>query len=244
MGEIFSVETVFTNIPKILRYLPVTIEITVLATVFGLLLALLIAIVKIKRTPVLRQIAAVYVSFMRGTPIIVQLYLIYYGIPMIFKYINYIKGTNLNTNGIPAIIFVVTAFSLNEAAYNSESIRAAIQSVDRGQLEAAKSLGMTYFQMLKRVIIPEAVVVALPTLGNALINLMKGTSLAFVCAVVEMTAEGKILAGRNYRYFEAYISLALIYWALTIILERLLAAGENKFRLPESPADLKKEAAK
>ena len=243
MGEIFSVKTVFTNIPKILRYLPVTIEITVLATVFGLLLALLIAIVKIKRTPVLRQIAAVYVSFMRGTPIIVQLYLIYYGIPMVLKYINYIKGTDFNTNGIPAIIFVVIAFSLNEAAYNSESIRAAIQSVDKGQLEAAKSLGMTYFQMLKRVIIPEAVVVALPTLGNALINLMKGTSLAFVCAVVEMTAEGKILAGRNYRYFESYISLAIIYWILTILMERGLAAVEKKFSLPDSPADIKKEAA-
>jgi polar amino acid transport system permease protein len=235
MADLFDFKIVFTNIPKILKYLPVTLEITVLATVFGLILALLIAIVKIKKIPVLKRIVQIYVSFMRGTPLIVQLYLTYYGIPMALKYINYYKGTNYTTNGISPIVFVVVTFALSEAAYNSESIRAAILSVDKGQIEAANSLGMTYPQVLRRIIIPEAVVVALPTLGNALISLLKGTSLAFVCAVIEMTAQGKILAGSSYRQFESYISLALIYWGLTIIIEKGLAVVERKFSIPDMP---------
>jgi polar amino acid transport system permease protein len=123
-------------------------------------------------------------------------------------------------NNIPAMLFVLLAFALNESAYMSESIRAALQSVDKGQLEAAYSLGMSYIQVLFRIIVPEAFEVALPTLGNSLINMLKGTSLAFVCAVVEITAEGQIIAGSSYRFFEVYVSLAIIYWILTILIEQ------------------------
>jgi len=118
--------------------------------------------------------------------------------------------------------------SLNEAAYNSEVIRAALLSVDKGQTEAAQSLGMTYGQELRRIILPEAFVVALPTLGNALIGLMKGTSLAFVCSVVEITAHSRILAGNNLRFFESYCALALIYWMMTILIERGISFLEKR----------------
>lgn len=96
------------------------------------------------------------------------------------------------------------------------------------------ALGMTYFQALRRVILPEAIVVALPSLGNSFIGLIKGTSLAFVCAVVEMTAAGKIIAGRTYRYFEVYVSLAIIYWIITIIVEQGIKLIEKKIRIPEN----------
>ena len=121
----------------------------------------------------------------------------------------------------------------NESAYNAETIRAALSSVDRGQIEAASAVGMTYPQALRRIILPEAMTVALPGLGNSFIGLIKGTSLAFTCAVVEMTAQGKILGGRNYRYFEVYVSLAIIYWAVTIIVERLLKFVEKRLELSE-----------
>lgn len=123
---------------------------------------------------------------------------------------------------------MLLALSLNEAAYNSEVIRAALQSVDKGQIEAAHSLGMTYGQVLRRIILPEAFIVALPTLGNALIGLMKGTSLAFVCSVVEITAQSRILAGNNLRFFESYCSLALIYWGMTILIEQAIALLEKR----------------
>lgn len=234
MGKIFDFETVLTTIPKLLDYLPVTLEITVLSMVFGLIIGFLLAIIKINKIPVLAQIVAVFVSFIRGTPLIVQLYLTYTGIPLLLKYYNYANGTDYNINHVPALLFVLVTFSLNEAAYNSESIRAALQSVDKGQIEAAESLGMTYAQILRRIILPEAFVVALPTLGNTLIGLLKGTSLAFVCSVVEITAQAKIIAGANYRYFEVYLALAFIYWVVTIIIEQLIRVVEKKIEIPEN----------
>lgn len=234
MGKIFDLQTVFSSIPKLLAYLPITLEITVLAMFFGVLVGLLFAIIKLNKVPVLSQIVNVIVSFVRGTPLIVQLYLSYTGIPLILKYYNYQHGTDLNINNIPALLFVLVTFTINESAYNSENIRGALQSVNQGQIEAAQSLGMTYRQVLSRVILPEAFVIALPTLGNTLIGLLKGTSLAFVCAVVEMTAQAKIIAGANYRYFEVYLALALIYWIITIIIEQGVRFIEKKLALPDS----------
>lgn len=234
MGKIFDFETVLTTIPKLLEYLPVTLEITLLSMVFGLILGFLLAIIKINKIPVLAQVAAVFVSFIRGTPLIVQLYLTYTGIPLLLKYYNYANGTDYTINNVPALLFVLVTFSLNEAAYNSESIRAALQSVNKGQIEAAESLGMTYAQVLRRIVLPEAFVVALPTLGNTLIGLLKGTSLAFVCSVVEITAQAKIIAGANYRYFEVYLALAFVYWVVTIIIEQLIRLVEKKIEIPEN----------
>ena len=226
MAKLFDVKLVFTQIPELLKYLPTTLYLTAIALVIGLVVGLLIALIRMKKIPVLNQIAIAFVSVMRGTPIIVQLYITYFGIPIALKYINYI-------NAVPGIVFAMIALGLNQSAFDSETIRAAIQSVDRGQIEAAKSIGMSGFQVLRRVILPQAGSVALLPLGNSLIALIKGTSLAFTCSVVEMTAAGKILAGRNYRYFEAYCTLAIIYWVLTFILERVLALIEKKISIPE-----------
>lgn len=235
MPNIIDVKLIFTQIPALLAYLPVTLFITVLAMLFGVILGLGLALIKINHIPVLAQLTALFVSFVRGTPLLVQLYLSYYGVPVLLRYVNYFCHTDFNINSVPSMLFVLVAFSLNEAAYNSETLRAALQSVSKGQIEAAQSLGMTYMQILRRIILPEAFVVALPNLGNTLISLLKGTSLAFVCSVVEMTARGKILAGNNYRYFEAYISLALIYWLLTVIIELCVKFWERKIAIPTSP---------
>lgn len=237
MPNIFDLKLVFTEIPSLLKYLPITLEITLLSMIFGLALGLLLAVIKMKRIPVLYRASAVFVSFMRGTPIIVQLYITYYGIPIFLKYVNYYNGTHYNVNNISPMIFVLLAFTLNEAAYNSESIRAALQSVDKGQLEAANSLGMSYPQVLRRIIVPEAFEVALPTLGNSLIGMMKGTSLAFVCSVVEITAQGQIIAGYSYRFFEVYVSLSIIYWALTILIEQGIKRIEKKISISDVKID-------
>lgn len=238
MEKLIDFKLVFTEIPKLLEYLPTTLLITFVSMIIGLIIGLLLAVIKIDKIPVLSQIAAVFVSFIRGTPIIVQLYLTYYGIPIVLKYINYYRHTNLSVNAIPSLAFVLLAFALNESAYNSENIRAALLSVDKGEIEAARSLGMNQWQVLKRVTIPFATVVALPTLGNAFIGLMKNTSLAFVASVVDLTAEGQIIAGSNYRYFEIYLSLSIIYWILTIITERILKVLENRLTIFERAAEL------
>lgn len=233
MGNLFDFQLVFTQIPDLLEYLPVTMELAVLSTIFGIIVGLLIAVIKMRKVRVLDKIATFFVSIIRGTPILVQLYIAYFGIPMFIKYINYSTGSNIQVAAIPGFVYAVVALALNQSAFDAEILRGALESVNRGQIEAAQAMGMTYWQSLKRIIIPEALSVALPSLGNSFINAVKSTSLAFTCAVVEMTAEGKILSGRNYRYFEVYVSLAIIYWAVTIVIERVIKLIENHITIPD-----------
>ncbi|MBO6214202.1 MAG: amino acid ABC transporter permease [Lachnospiraceae bacterium] len=233
MTNLFDFKLVFTAIPELVKYLPTTFLLTVMAGIMGLVVGLLIAVIRIKNVPVLSQFFIGFVSVIRGTPIIVQLYISYFGIPILLQYINYYNGTNYNINAIPGIVFAMVALGFNQAAFDSETIRSALLSVDKGQIEAAKSIGMTGWQVLRRVTLPEAFTVALLPLGNSLISLLKGTSLAFSCSVVELTAAGKIVAGRNYRFFEAYCSLAIIYWIVTFLLEKIVKYLETKTRIPE-----------
>ena len=235
-GQLFSWRSVFDALPKILEKLPITILLTLGGAVFGLILALFFAIVKINRVKILYPIQSVFVSFLKGTPVLVQLMLTFYGIPLILKAINLRYGTSLNINSIPAPTFAIVAFAFNEAAYASETIRAAILSVSDGEIEAARSLGMTNAQVYWRVIIPNAAVVATPTLINSLIGLTKGTSLAFSAGVVEVFAQAQILGGADFRYFERFVSVALVYWVVNIIIERLGRLIEEKMAIQEPAA--------
>ena len=146
-GKLFSLRAVFEAIPGILQNLPITLLLTVGGAVFGIMLAMVFAVVKINRVKVLYPIQAFFVSFLRGTPLLVQLMLTYFGIPLLLKAINQQYGTSFNINEIPASVFAIVAFAFNEAAYASETIRAAILSVDPGEIEAARSLGMTNKQV-------------------------------------------------------------------------------------------------
>ncbi|MGN0316549.1 MAG: amino acid ABC transporter permease [Lachnospira sp.] len=233
MAKLFDFKQVFTNIPELLKYLPITLELALAATAIGLVLGLLLAIVKMKKLPVLSQLASLFISIVRGTPVLVQLYIVYFGVPMFIKYLNQKYGANLALADIPGFVYAVLALGFNSSAFSAEMIRSALMSVDKGQMEAASALGMTYGQSLRRIIIPEALTIALPTIGNSLISAIKGTSLAFTCAVVEITAQGKIIGGRNYRYFEVYCSLAIIYWLVTVVIEQILKFTEKKLAIPE-----------
>ena len=241
-GKLFSWRAVFDAIPSIIERLPTTIGLTVAGAILGLILALIFAIVKINHVKILYPIQAVFVSFLRGTPILVQLMLTYYGIPLFLKFLNQKYGFDWNINAIPASIFAITAFAFNEAAYTSETIRAAIQAVNSGEIEAARSLGMTSVQVYRRVFIPNAAVIATPTLINGLIGLTKGTSLAFNAGIVEMFAQAQILGGSDYRYFERYISVALIYWMVSIVVEQIGRLIEKNMEI-KSPETIDTEIA-
>lgn len=239
-GQLFSLRSVFDGIPRIIGQLPTTLGLTLGGAILGLVLALIFAIVKINRTRILYPIQAFFVSFLRGTPVLVQLMLTFYGIPLALKALNQRLGTSFNINDIPAAAFAIVAFAFNEAAYASETIRAAILSVDPGEIEAARSLGMTNSQVYRRVIIPNAAVVATPTLINSLIGLTKGTSLAFSAGVVEVFAEARILGGADYRYFERFISVALVYWVVSVIIEQFGRWVEKRMSI-DSPAETRSE---
>jgi His/Glu/Gln/Arg/opine family amino acid ABC transporter permease subunit len=225
-------------LPALARALPVTLNITVVSICLALPLALATALVRISRVPVLGQVAALYVSFMRGTPLLVQIYLSYYGLP---KYLNWLGdryGWSLDVSGIPAIAFIYLAFTLNVGAYASEIVRAAIEAIDRGQMEAALSVGMTRWQGMRRIVLPQAFAIALPSLGNSVIALVKDTSLAFLVSVVEVMGEAKIQGARGLQFFEVYLAAALVYWVVCIVIERGVAVLERRVRRNEglSPA--------
>ena len=233
MGKLFDVSLVFTSIPELMKKLPITLELALSAMLLGLALGLVMAIIKMKKIKILTQITNLLISLLRGTPVIVQLYVAFFGIPMFFQAINQKFGTDLAVAKIPGFAYAMVALGLNQSGFMAEIIRSALQSVDSGQIEAAHALGMTYAQALRRIILPEAIEVALPTLGNSLISIIKGTSLAFTCAVVEITAQGQIIGGKTYRFFEVYVSLAIIYWVITLIIEQLIRVIENKIRIPD-----------
>lgn len=224
MNQLLDIEYMIQTFPDILRYAPVTIKITVISMLIGLLIGLITALIKIYKVPVLKWIAGFYVSFTRGTPLLVQIYLSYYGLPKLLNFLN----VNYDISQVPSIVFVYIAYSLNIGSYLSETIRSAIQSIDRGQVEAAYSVGMNRVQSMFRIIIPQAFTIALPNMGNSFISLMKDTSLAFVIAVVEIMAQAKIVGARSLRFFEVYINAAIIYWIMCLITERVVAWLEKK----------------
>ncbi|MCL2548093.1 MAG: amino acid ABC transporter permease [Symbiobacteriaceae bacterium] len=185
------------------------------------------ALVRIYKVPVLRHIVGFYTSFIRGTPLLVQIYLAYYGLPLMLKALEASYGWRFDISGIPAIYYVYVAYSINTGAYLTETIRGAIEAVDIGQFEAAQSIGMTSQQMYLRIILPQAFLVALPNLGNTIISLIKDTSLAFSVTVIELIAQAKLTAARNLRFFEVYIAAAAIYWLTCIVLEHIVRLAER-----------------
>jgi len=200
---------------KISEKLPITLTIMVLSLLFGLILGLVTAIIRIRKRPISYAIATFYLSIMRCTPALVQLFLIFFGLPYLLMLMN------ININGWNKITFVVIAFSLHMAANLSEVIRSAYLSVGNNQLEAAYSVGMSYFQAIRRIILPQAFAIALPNLGNDCIMLLKDTSLAFTIGIVDIMGEVRIIVGNNYgiNEFQVYMVISLIYWAITIAIE-------------------------
>lgn len=219
--------------PIVIQGVPVAIRISVIAFIFGAIIGLLVALTKIYEIPVLKQISVVYISLFRGTPLLVQILIAYYGVPILLNNIGVLTGLDLNINNVSTYTFLYVVYSLNAGSYMSETIRAAILSVDRGQLEAGLSIGMSTPQVLWRIILPQAVKVAIPSLGNSFISLTKETSLAFVVSVPDILGQAKIIAGRTTRFFEAYIVAALVYWAVCIICELVLRVIEAKSRKHE-----------
>jgi len=233
-SDYFSIELVGERIPELVKKIPITLELAFFSFLVSIVIGLLIAVARYKKIKVLSQIATVFLSIMRGTPMLIQLYVAYYGIPAILKIFNS-WGANINVNIIPKMVYAFVALGLYQSAFTSETIRAALESVDKGEIEAGTAMGMTYRQILRRIIIPEALENALPGINNSIIGLIKGTSLASTCGIIEITYQNQILAGRDYRFLEGYVALALIYWVITIVLERVFKVIERKTKIPEQP---------
>ena len=204
-------------LPVLLGYVPLTMGMATLSMALALVLASLLAIVRVLRLPILDPITRVFISFFRGTPLLVQLFLFYYGLPQLFSALTAIDG----------VTAAIAGLTLHFSAYMAESIRAAIIGVDRSQWDAAKSIGMTMRQMLRRIILPQAARVAAPTLVNYFIDIIKSTSLAFTLGVTELMGSAQKEAASSFLYFEAFILVACIYWAIVEALSYVQAALER-----------------
>lgn len=210
----FSIE-VFS---AILKVIPLTLEMTIISFVLALIIAVLIAVVDYYKIPVLNQILELYVSFFRGTPLIPQLFLLYFGIPTFVP----------SLRSIPALYICIVGLTLNAAAYMKEVVRGAILSVPKGQREAAYAHGMSSMQTMFKIILPQAAMVAIPSLFNNLVDILKGTSVAFTIGVMEMTAVANLRAAVTFNYFSAYITLMLMYWLIVFLMERAQKIIEKK----------------
>ncbi|AAM86016.1 amino acid ABC transporter permease [Yersinia pestis] len=206
-----SMQLVLDSAPFLLKGAWLTLQLSLGGMFFGLLLGFMLAMMRLSHFWPFSLISRFYVSIFRGTPLIAQLFMIYYGLPQF----------GIELEPMPAALI---GLSLNTAAYTSETLRAAISSIEKGQWEAAASIGMTRWQALYRVILPQAGRTALPPLGNSFIGLVKDTSLAATIQVPELFRQAQLITSRTMEVFTMYLAASLIYW----IMATLLSALQNR----------------
>ncbi|WP_172249654.1 amino acid ABC transporter permease [Saccharibacillus deserti] len=228
MGAPFEIGYVFSFLPKLLETLGVTLLIVAGSLLTGIVAGFLVALPRMYKIPVLRTLSGLYLSFFRGTPILIQLFLFYYGLPELLKPLGF------DLSRAPVLFFVILAYGLHTGAYAAEMIRASVEAVDRGQVEAAYASGMTSYRAFSRIVLPQALAIAVPVFSNLVIALLKDTSLAFTLGVMEMTGKAQTLGTLTQHFFETYIALALIYLVISFTLEKVLLAAEQRLKRHEA----------
>lgn len=214
--------------PQVLASVPVTLLLVFISIPIGWVLGILTALVKNAKVPVLYQIATVFVSFMRSVPMVIILFVSYYSTPLIIQSYLTSIGLSADIGGVPAAAYAIAAFVLEQAAYSSEVFRSAILAVDKGQIEAAESVGMTKPVAYVRIVLPQAITSALPNLNGLFVGLVQGTSLAYFVGVYEVMATSTLLANASYAYIEAYLMATVIYEVLSFVFNRVFRVVETR----------------
>ena len=202
-------------VPMLTGAIQATIPLAIITFVLGLIVALVTAMMRLSKSALLKTLATIYVSAIRGTPLLVQLFIIFYGLPVI----------GLTIDPYPSAII---AFTLNVGAYASETIRASILSIPKGQWEAAATIGMTKWTAMRRIILPQAARVSIPPLSNSFIGLVKETSLASLILVADLFRKAQEIAARTYDFLLLYVEAALIYWAICFLLSLVQTVLEKR----------------
>lgn len=203
----FSWQYFFELFLKLPAYIPVTIFIAMASMLLAILVGALMTWFQLSNQKTLRYFANVYISLFRGMPTLVQLFLIFYGLPQLFPAFQ----------GMTAITSAVVGLGLKQSAYLAEIFRAAVNSVDKGQIEAGQALYIPGWKIFLHVILPQATLNALPATGNTFVSLLKETSLVFTLGITELFAHAKMIAGGSLRYFETYLAIGLLYWLMIVI---------------------------
>jgi len=205
--------------PQLLEGTLVTLKLTGVAISAGFIIGISLALGRLYGNQPIRVFCSGYVQFFRGTPLLVQLFIVYYGLP---RY-----GVRISS-----FLAALIGLGLNSAAYQAEYFRGAIQSIDEGQMMAARSLGMSKFKSIVNIIIPQALRIVIPSWSNELIYTLKYSSVAYMIGAPELMAQAKFIAAENFRYFEVFLVVAFIYLVVVVILSRLLDFVEGKVKIP------------
>lgn len=211
-----NVDLMINSLPLLIVGAGITIQITAISVGLGLIIGMFVGIARICNVKVLRALAAVYIDFLRGTPLLVQIFLIYFALPMVVG------------QRVDPFIAAITACGINSGAYIAEIFRAGIQAIDEGQMEAGRSLGMTWMQTMRYIIVPQAFKNIVPPLGNEFIALLKDSSLVSVIGFEELTRRGQLIIARTYGSLEIWITVALIYLVMTLTISRLVSYMEKR----------------
>lgn len=224
MEKAFDMNMIGDFVPTLTAYLPVTLYILTLSLLFGFVLGLFLALPRIYNIPIVNQLAKVYISFFRGTPIMVQLFIVFYGIPVLTGLIG------IDTSKMDPFYAAVATYALSNAAAAAEIIRAGVGSVDKGQTEAAYSIGLSGSQAFRRIVLPQALVQAFPNMGNMVISSLKDTSLAFSIGVMDMSGRGQTLITSSNHFLEVYIALSIVYYAVAVLFEWFFRVAEKRIK--------------
>lgn len=218
----FNINYFFNVFPQILPYLPVTLLIAVISIIFAIILGLAIALLRNNKIKIIDPIFAIFISLFRGIPSVVLLFIIYYGLPQIFPVLKQMGATTA----------AIICFSLKYSAYLAEIFRAGLASVDPGQKEAGLTSGLNIIQVYRGIILPQAMINALPNTGNMFISLLKDSSVAFFVGVQELLAAGKMLTVDSFLYFETYLAVGIVYWITVIVYSWIQKQLEQKLSRP------------
>lgn len=232
MEKYFDIAYLWSAFPQLLPYLFVTLYVAALAVVVGSAIGLLLAVMKLSKSKWLKRIANVYTTIIRCTPSIVLLFLVYYGVPTFSENL-----LGIYLNDVHTSVFVVITFALQFATMMSEVIRSAYLSIDKGQFEAAVSVGLTPLQAYRRIIFPQAFVVALPNFGNGLIAVLQEGALAYTIGFIDIVGKANLIIAGNYNThtLEIFIALAIIYWGLSLVIEKIFSLLEKAFSKGRQP---------
>ena len=220
----FSPDIIFTSIPALLPYLAVTLVVGVTSILTGSIMGMLLAWAKLSGHKVIRALADGYTYIIRCTPSIVLLFIVFYGLPKFME-----AEFGIDMDNLSRAIFVIITFTFLFGAYVSEVFRSAYETVDRGQYEAAVTIGLSPKQAFFRVMLPQAAVIALPNFGNSVINLMKESALAYTIGLIDLLGRTNLIISKNYGAYgvELYVACLLIYWALSFLIEQAFLRMES-----------------
>lgn len=223
MGYTFDISAMIDILKECLHYIPVCFFTATVSILIGLVLGILLAVVRGSKNKPLAYLGDAYVMIIRGVPSILMLLLVYYFVRNGFKALAENFGWSAKASVIPPLAIAILALSLSAAAFLSNTVRSALNSVDKGQREAGLSIGMKPATVFVRIVLPQAIPVALPLIGNQYITMLRATSLIGYVGVMDIVQAGKIKATLASNNLEAYLAEAIIYWGMTILLERIFA---------------------